>query len=196
MAYHTGKTVTKTHTKIEPGLCGHGLPYRENCNQNTHKKLNQDPAWPEDTASHTEKTVTKALTNYHSHGGGSGEEGTKPIVFSCLPLVPLLVWCFWGMSPCWYSPWSSLTFLTGEWWGIYLLRLGTLAVKVPRVLADMVFSGKSFQSLMVRGYRYKDCLYWMRHRIKKSYCEQPLHWQAAAGISFDLSTLTSSWSIL
>ena len=74
---------------------------------------------------------------------------------------PRLAWCFWGTSPRQYSPWSSLTLLTRGLWGIYLQRLGTLAVKLPIELADMVFSGKSIQSLMVCG-RNEDCLYWVQ----------------------------------
>ena len=49
--------------------------------------------------------------------------------------------------------------LTSGQWGIYLLRLSILAVKLPRVLADTVFSGKSFQSFMV-FIGIQDCLYW------------------------------------
>ena len=66
-------------------------------------------------------------------------------------------------------------------------------MELPKVLADTVVSGKSFQSLMVFG-RNEDYLYWVR--IRKSCCEWPLLWWAAAGISFDLTTLTLSCSIL
>ena len=85
--------------------------------------------------------------------------------------------------------------LTSGQWGIYLLRLSILAVKLPRVLADTSFSGKSFQSLMVFG-RDENCQHWVRHWIGESCCEWSLPWRAAVESSYDLSTLTSSRSIL
>ena len=116
-------------------------------------------------------------------------------VFTSLTSSPRFVWCLRGTRPRRYSPSSSLTLLTSGRREIYQLRLDTLAVKLPRVLADPVFSGKSLQSSMVFG-RNGDCLYWVRHSIKESCCEWPLPWKAKNGISFDLSTLTSLWSSL
>ena len=98
---------------------------------------------------------------------------------------PQLVWHFWVTSPKLYSPKSSLTLhASGQWGGgggNYLLS-GTPAVKLPRVLADTVFSGKSFQSLMVFA-RDEDCLYWVWHWISESRCEWSLLWRPAARIS-------------
>ena len=45
--------------------------------------------------------------------------------------------------------------------GVSCLLRGTLAVKLPRVLADTMLSIKSSQSLTVFG-RNEYCLYWVR----------------------------------
>lgn len=70
------------------------------------------------------------------------------------------------------------------------LLTGTLAAKLLTVLADMMFSGKSFQSLMVFC-KNGDCWYMVYHWIRESCYGRPLLWWPATGTSFDLSTLMS-----
>ena len=105
--------------------------------------------------------------------------GTKPLVFSHLWLVlPGLRSASEGRTLAGTAPCG--------WWRIYLLTQGTLAVKLPRVLADTSFSGKSFQSLMVFG-RNEDYLYWMRHwtmRITCTGCDIGSRKAAVSGLSF------------